>query len=138
MIRSNACLLRYRILLAVNGMVDGPSDHPEKLQMLLEYAAALGSGTFVSTSTQYSMPIDAANDDWIVSLSFSSCVSYIVTKPLGAVAEVYAPPEFPGRHTMRHWRLSLDTFPGESNRAVAVDPTQNLLLVFQRNSSTEW
>ncbi|RPD59631.1 hypothetical protein L227DRAFT_611844 [Lentinus tigrinus ALCF2SS1-6] len=137
-VRTNACLLRYRTLLAANGMVDGLSDQPGKLQMLLEYAAASGSGTFVSTPhSRYDSPIDAGNDDWTVSLSFSSCISYIVTKPTEAVAEIYAAPESPGKRNMRHWKVPLDIFPGESNRAVAVDPMQDLLLVFQRDTSME-
>ena len=119
-------------------MVDGMPDYPEKLQMLLEYTAAIGRGTFASTNTQYNLPTNAGNDEWTVTLSFSSCISYIISKPLEARAEVYAASEYPGRRTMRHWRVPLEIFPGESNRAVAVDPAQDLLLVFQRDSTTEW
>ncbi|RPD59613.1 hypothetical protein L227DRAFT_153410 [Lentinus tigrinus ALCF2SS1-6] len=139
-VRTNGSLLRYKTLLAANGMVDGPTDYPGKLQMLLEYVAASGRGTFVSTNARYKFPINAGNDGLTMSLSFSSCISYIVTKRLEGVAEVYAPPEVPGRRIMRHWSVALDTFPGESNRAVAVDPAQNLLLVFQkeRPSESEW
>lgn len=101
--------------------------------MLLEYTAAFGSGTFVSTKTRFDFP----GDDWTMSLSFSSSTSYLITKRLQAVVEVYAVPECPGKR-MRHWKVALDAFPGEDNRAVAVDPAQDLLLVFQTDRSTEW
>lgn len=137
-VRTNSCLLRYQTLLAANGMVDGPSDHPEKVQMLLDYTAASGNGTYVSTNAQHNCPINAGNNDWTVSLSFSSCISYLVTKPSEAVVEVYAAPEVPGRRSMRHWTVALDTFPGESDRALAVDPAQDLLLLFQNETYSEW
>ncbi|RDX57070.1 hypothetical protein OH76DRAFT_11995 [Lentinus brumalis] len=137
-VRTNDCLLRYKTLLAANGMVDGPLDHLGKLQMLQQYVALSGSGTYVNTHSRYCSPIDARNNDWTISFSFSSCNSYIITKRQEAVTEVYAPPEFPGSRSIRHWTIPLDTFPGETNRAVAVDPAQDLLLVFQRETFSEW
>ena len=106
--------------------------------MLLDYAAASGNGNFVNSNARYNFPIKAGNTDWTVSLSFSSCISYIITKRLEATVEVYAAPEFPGKRTTRHWRVALDTFPGERNLAVAVDPAQDLLLVFQKDVFYEW
>ncbi|RPD68435.1 hypothetical protein L226DRAFT_432461, partial [Lentinus tigrinus ALCF2SS1-7] len=148
---SNAYLLRYKILLAVYGLVDVPSPHQGKLSLLMKHHSRVVDGVYTNTGSRYFSCAETSSlrgqeatgpdtDQWRLSLAFGGTISYTILKPLDGVVDIYEPSHLPGDHTMSHWSVPLGFFPGVDTWGVSVDTTQDLLLVAKRqpHGETDW
>ncbi|RPD59597.1 hypothetical protein L227DRAFT_153090 [Lentinus tigrinus ALCF2SS1-6] len=131
--------IRYKILLDINGMVDGPpSSTPvsERLRLLKSYTFQLRNGTDAAARSS-ALPhwcVTPENEDWAPSLSFASFTSYIIRKPRLNLVEVFCP-AIDFLDTPHHWVIPLArNFPGGKVLEVSVDVVQDLLLVFQEEA----
>ncbi|KAI1789717.1 hypothetical protein LXA43DRAFT_555600 [Ganoderma leucocontextum] len=133
--------LQYKIELALNGMVDGPSSCDmrivEKLQLLRDYGARYHGTEFANSEFKYSwqrwpqietMPTAG----WEGHLGFGGSISYIVVKPPQRQISICAPPPVAGPREMRDWLVPYEALSRRSDlvvTSVSVDLSQNLLLV---------
>ncbi|RPD74992.1 hypothetical protein L226DRAFT_613193 [Lentinus tigrinus ALCF2SS1-7] len=131
--------IRYKILLDINGMVDGPpSGTPvsERLRLLKNYTFQFRNGTDAAARSS-ALPhwcVTPENEDWAPSLSFASFTSYIIRKPRLNLVEVFCP-AIDFLDTPHHWVIPLArNFPGGKVLEVSVDVVQDLLLVFQEEA----
>ncbi|RDX57082.1 hypothetical protein OH76DRAFT_13229 [Lentinus brumalis] len=139
LVRTNI-YIRYKIMLDVNGMVDGPPSHipiSERLQQLKIYTfqSRNGPDAFIRAQGLPYWRISPENKDWKLSLSFSGSTSYIVTKPRLGLVEIISPASDLQSATS-HWVVPLKLFPQGTVSAVSVDIVQDLLLVFQEGTDS--
>ncbi|KAI0701904.1 hypothetical protein C8T65DRAFT_656101 [Cerioporus squamosus] len=132
--------LEYLILLDVNGMIDGPSSHlpvSERLHRLKIYTfqSRNGPDAFTRAPGLPHWHRTPENKDWTLSLSFSSSISYILTKPRLGLVEIISPAsDF--QSATHHWVVPLTLFPGSTVLAVSADIVQDLLLVLQAGTDS--